>query len=58
MFIAILVYDGCTKDLEAKYKQEYKIKYEAFDKYIEAERLKGKEDGIDAIREKINIDGI
>lgn len=30
MFIAILVYDGCTKDLELQYKE----KYENVDKYL------------------------
>ena len=30
MFIAILVYDGCTTDLELQYKE----KYENVDKYL------------------------
>jgi ATP/ADP translocase len=53
MFLLILTYDSCTKDLEAKYKQEYKIKYDNFEEYIKQERAKGKEDALEEI--KINL---
>ena len=54
MFIAILFYDGCTKDLEADYKQKYQIQFENFDRYLEEERSKAKEEAIDDIRHNLN----
>lgn len=54
MFIAILTYDGCTKDLKASYEAEYKIKYENFDEYIKKQRLEAKEDALEEIRKNLN----
>lgn len=55
MFVLVLVYDGCTKDVEARYKEEYKAKYESFENYIKKEREKGKEEALNKIRESLNV---
>jgi hypothetical protein len=46
MFIAIMIYDGCNKDLEA----EYKARYENVDQYLEKERLKAKQETLDELQ--------
>ena len=53
MFVTILIYDGCTNDIE----QKYKIKYENVEKYLEAERAKGKEDALLEIRRVVSPSG-
>lgn len=57
MFIAVLFYDGCTKDTEAVYKAKYEQMYPKVENYLrELEQKaydKGKDDLLDKMRMQI-----